>query len=299
MKHAYLSLVLMTSDVPSRSQLDLLQERLSARSASHEIIICTDRRPSSEALALLRARQPAMGPVSVVTTRRGADENSRVIAGLARSVGDFVLEWRGQVDDVTEELLATIEAQVRAGRELIEVVPLRRSRTTRLLYGAVNRLRSKDEVLTPTVGYLLSRHAVGRMLGATRYEPEIAVLAAEFSGGRSYVFADIGTAVRRSMAQRAVRAIRLIGKGSRLGTVLPVALAGVAAVFALSSAIYAVAILAIRGTTPEGWVTVMIAIGLGFTGAFALLGVLLARLDAIYRGLSRPHDPTVYVEVVP
>jgi len=104
---------------------------------------------------------------------------------------------------------------------------------------------------------------------------------------------------RATTGQRVAEGAALLLKGTRFGAVFPLALAVMSAVFGVAVAFYALAILLIRGRTPEGWTTLMVVSGLGQAAILAMLGLTWARLDALARGLSRSQEATAFVVTRP
>jgi hypothetical protein len=93
--------------------------------------------------------------------------------------------------------------------------------------------------------------------------------------------------------------VTLLAKGSRFGTVVPLAIATVSALFGIFVSFYALTIYILNGKSPEGWTTLMIVTGLGQASILALIGMTWSRIDSLLKGLSRPRDATAEVVVFP
>ncbi len=91
----------------------------------------------------------------------------------------------------------------------------------------------------------------------------------------------------------------MLTKGSRFGTVIPLALAGISSFFAVVVAIYAMVVYALFGSTPEGWTSLAVIIGLGQGAILALLGMIWSRLDTLSKGLSRKKDVAADINIIP
>ena len=89
MKYAYVSLVLRRVSAPEPAAIQRLDSLLSLVARDHEIVIATPY-PAfpSEGGAGSRG---VFGTLTIVYTHARASRDSAAIAGLARSVGDFVV----------------------------------------------------------------------------------------------------------------------------------------------------------------------------------------------------------------
>lgn len=293
MKHAYVSVVLPVREAPAAADLDLLDRMLSQQTRAHEIIVVIPYAvapPDYDAL-------DSAGPLSVVSTHMRATADAALVAGLARAVGDFVFEWRGGLEGLDATTVRETLELTDAGKELVEVVGRETSLVSRSFYSLVNSLRSRKVPVRKTVGRLYSRHALGQVLVSTAFEPQLDILNAELPIPRATYRSNTPNPHRGSVAERLGEGFSLLSKGTRFGSAIPLTLAVVSAVFGIGAAIYALAILLVRGRTPEGWTTLMVVIGLGQAAILAMLGLVWARIDALIRGLTRNQDVTGSVVV--
>lgn len=293
MKHGYVSLVLSGEDIPDLETIVRLDRALAAQTRSHEIVVVM---PYGESPPLDRLK--TVGPVTTVLTHMRATADGLLIAGLARAVGDFVIDWRGPADRIDETLLEKMLAPTDEGVELVEIVGREGSLVSRFFNRLVNRLRPAAAPLRKTIGRVFSRRALQEVLGATAFEPQLDILTAELPVPRSLLQIAEPNPHRDSWAQRFSEGLALLSKGTRFGSAVPISLAVVSALFGTSAALYALAVLVFRGRTPEGWTTLMVVIGLGQAAVLTMLGLAWARLDALTRGLSRNTDATAEVHVL-
>ncbi len=294
MKHGYVSLVLSCSAAPSEETLARLDNALASQARSHEIVVVT---PYGEPNSY--AGLATVGPVTTVMTHMRATADGLLVAGLGRAVGDFVIEWRGSPDPLDEALLSQILAPTDTGTELVEVVGTETSMASRAFQRLVNQLRPSVAPLRKTIARVFSRRALQEVLGATAFEPQLDVLTAELPVHRSTVRVSEPNPHQDSWAQRFSDGLALLSKGTRFGSAVPISLAIASALFGTGAALYALAILILRGQAPEGWTTLMVVIGLGQAAVLTMLGLTWARLDALTRGLSRNTDATAEVQVLP
>lgn len=295
MKHAYVSLVLPVPAVPEPRIIEQIDAALAEHTRAHEIIIVA---PYDQSEALHDATSVG-GPVSIVTTHIRSSPDGAIIAGLARAVGDFVLEWRGPLDGINGQLINDLLAPSDSGVELVEAVGIERSPASRLFNRAANSLRPSQAPLRKTIGRAYSRHAVQAILGATAFEAQLDVLVAELPVHRASHSVPYSNPHHPSLAHRLNDGFALLSKGTRFGSAIPLTLAAISALFGVVVAIYALAVLLLRGQTPEGWTTLMVVIGLGQAAILTMLGLTWTRIDALVRGLSRSSDATAQVVVWP
>lgn len=295
MKHAYVSLLISASEAPSADIVAGLDAMLASQTRLHEIVFVLPfaATPGDYSAAELS------GPVTVITTHLRATPDSAAMAGLSRAVGDFVIDWRGDISDLSGEVVAAALTPTDAGSELVEMTGVDHSAFSRFFYRTVNGLRPRAVPVRKTVGRVYSRHAIGQLLDAAAFEPQIDVLSAELPVHRSVVAVAARTPHREALVDRIADGASLLSKGTRFGSIVPLGLSAVAALFGIGVAVYALGIFLLRGQTPEGWTTLMVVTGLGLAAMLALLGLVWTRIDAIARGMARRRDATGVVYVTP
>jgi hypothetical protein len=107
----------------------------------------------------------------------------------------------------------------------------------------------------------------------------------------------VNFAVNQGFRKRLAEGMSLLAKGSRFGTVIPLALATISALFGIFVTLYALILYLVDGKSPEGWTTLMIVTGLGQASVLALIGMTWSRIDSLSRGLTRSRDATAEVVV--
>jgi hypothetical protein len=125
------------------------------------------------------------------------------------------------------------------------------------------------------------------------------VLAAEIPFKKGVSRLPINRAEGKSLNKRILEGFTLLTKGSRFGTVVPLLLAGVSSLFAISVAIYALADFLISGDAAEGWTSIAVVMGFGQGAVLALIGLVWSRLDSLAKGLSKRNDATINADVYP
>ena len=296
MKQAYVSLVLPSSgkkwDVQDIIRIDFA---LNATSRNHEIVIISDFGSYGGEMESIELT----GPLSIINTNSISSLNSQRVAALGRTVGDFVIEWNGDISVLTEKMISDLLDPTGYGVELIEFESIFQSKSSRLFYRVVNSLRSSKIPIRKTVARAFSRRALGQMLSASGFEPQIDVLFAELTAQRTARVVYVNFATKQNLKERLGEGVALLVKGSRFGTVVPLVIATLSAVFGFFVVVYAIGLYLIQGESPAGWTSLMIVTGFGQASILALIGLTWTRIDALIKGLSRPNDATVNVIVMP
>ena len=296
MKQAYVSLVLLNqAEEPTKGQIEKVDKLLAKEVRRHEIIFVTKSQINETRFKHLKTS----GPFTLITVQRNSTANDLMMAGLGRSVGDFVLEWSLSLSGLEAETIASLLLPSDHGDELIEAVPLKNSFITRFFYRLVNQLRSSNQGVRASVARVYSRRALNWLLDANRYESNIMVLAAELPFQKSLSTLRIEREDGRSISERILEGFNLLIKGSRFGTVVPLLLSGVSSLLAFGIAIYALTVFLLFGDAVEGWTSIAVLIGLGQGAILALIGMVWSRLDSLTKGLTKRNDATVKIEVFP
>jgi hypothetical protein len=296
LKQAYVTLVLpFSGKAPSTHEIRVIDTALKQTTREHEIILITifDSGFGNFEISDLS------GPLSVVYTNSISSQNSSRIAALGRAAGDFIIEWQGELQSLTKDVIIGLLEPTNSGIELVEFESTFQPNSSRMFYIFANSLRSSNIPVRKTVGRAFSRRALGQLLLGVNFEPQINVLFAELPIQRSNQTIEVNFATSQNFKERIAEGVTLLAKGSRFGTVVPLALATVSALFGMFVAFYALTIYVLNGKSPEGWTTLMIVTGLGQASILALIGMTWSRIDSLLKGLSRPRDATAEVVVFP
>lgn len=296
MKQAYVSVVLpFSGKIPSIKDIATLDTALKSTTREHELILITIFNSGETNLEV----EGLTGPLSIIYTNSISSHNSSLVAAFGRAVGDFIIEWQGTIEVLTKDVILELVEPTDKGIELIEFESSFQSITSRTFYKFANSLRSSKIPVRKTVGRVFSRRALGQLLLGSMFEPQINVMCAELPVQRTSRTIQVDFAVKETVRERVAEGMTLLSKGSRFGTVVPLALATISAFFGIFVAFYALVIYALNGKSPQGWTTLMIVTGLGQASILALIGMTWSRIDSISKGLTRPRDASAEVVVFP
>jgi hypothetical protein len=294
MKQAYVSLVLPLDSMPSPKTLSTIDSYLESQTRAHEIVLVM---PSQS--LLLKDEVMWHGPVTVVITHHKSTPDAALIAGMARSVGDFVMEWRGPLEVITEQLLIDAFTISDSGAELVEITTSNQLLMSRVFTKLINALRPHETPVHHAIGRIFSRHSLQALLRKSLFDPQVDVLVADLPVRRSLIQIPVSSVQKSILNHDRSKKWALLVKGTRFGSIVPLVLAATSALFGFSAALYAVGLMVFRGQTPEGWTTLMVVIGLSQATILTMLGLIWSRIDSLIRGLSRSHDATANVLVIP
>ena len=296
MKQAYVSVVLpFSGQILSAQEIYTLDSALRIASRNHEIILIATFDSGLKNFEI----KELTGPLSIVYTNSISSQNSSKVAAFGRAAGDFIIEWQGAVGDLNTDTILELLEPTNHGTELIEVESSFQLMTSRAFYSFANTLRSSRIPIRKTVARVFSRRAIGQLLLGSSFEPQISVLCAELPVQRTSKTIKVDFAASQSFRERIAEGMTLLAKGSRFGTVVPLALATFSAFFGIFVALYALTLYLLNGKSPEGWTTLMIVTGLGQASILALIGMTWSRIDSLSKGLTRPRDATAEVVVFP
>jgi hypothetical protein len=296
LKQAYVSVILpFYGKVPAEEEIAALDAALKLTAREHELIFIAIFDSGVQKFEI----EELSGPLSIIYTNSIASQNSSRIAAFGRAVGDFIIEWQGAIEDLTKDVISEILEPTNTGVELVQFESSFQPSSSRVFYKFANSLRSSKIPVRKTVGQVFSRRALGQLLLGSSFEPQINVLCAELPVKRAHSIIQINFAASQNFKERIAEGMTLLSKGSRFGTVVPLALATISGFFGIFVALYAITLYLINGKGPEGWTTLMIVTGLGQSSILALIGMTWSRIDSLTKGLSRPRDATADVVVYP
>ncbi len=297
MKQAYVSIVTSSDDHQAIVKLD---QTISATCKFHELVLVKtfvgqDRSGLLNDLAALRYS----GPITVVWVSEHSTREQRFAAALSQAAGDFVVEWRGQLADLTVEVTQQALDPTDHGTELVLLTTSGDSLLTRAFYRLANTFRPKYAPLVRTVGRVYSRRALSRSLVQFDHDEHLAVSTAN-AGIPATTNAPIASSRVRSssMPQRVAEGFRILVHGTQFATAAPLVLAAVFALFGLAAAAYAFAVYIFRQATPEGWTTLMVQIGISQAALLTLIGIIWSRIARLTIQQSIQSRDVVDISVI-
>ena len=277
MKNAYVSVVLVAPILPDVQEVASLDRLLASSTRDHEILIASHYVPHDQPYQTLTNQ----GPISLIYSAARASRDDVVLPALTRSVGDFILEWRGAPTDLTADLLDSIFEASDLGAHVVEIKGVDESTMTRLFYRLANLLRPLQPSLARSVGRLYSRSALQAILKAVSVSPSISVTASELPVKHAQRSSSASVKRDPSFDGRFGEGLRILMFGTRAGTIIPLIFALVSALLGVSAGFYALLILVTRDSTPEGWTTIMTVLGFGQAALFVMVAAIWHKVSQL------------------
>jgi len=227
-----------------------------------------------------------------------ATQDEMILSALGRAVGDFVFSWQSSLEQVTRELLVACLEKTDKGDQIIELVFNKRSSTIKLAYFLTNVLRKSERHIQRSNCVVYSRFAIEKLLQYATYDPQLRIVRAELPVRKSTIEMNEKMSTNVPLGRRVLDMAALIGKGRKLGTAIPLVFSVFSAFLGLGIMLYSLIALLIKDSTPEGWTTLMMIIGMNFAVVMFNLTLIWSRLESISKSVATRVDMTSSVNVI-
>lgn len=270
----------------------------------HEIIV-VDNSASSASSDRLAALRPALGGSLIhLELARKHDSEAAMLAGLSRTIGDFVFECEDVHTDWDLPLLIEIFERCAGGVDVVDASGSDPSWGRRQFFDTLTRFSYLDIPNHPTSVRIVSRRALNAMLDMrekVRYRRALyAATGYPHAAVRYEPTESAGRKPRQESRLRVGRGFDVIVSFSDIG----LRLANVAALFfgafAVVAITYTLAVFAFKPDTATGWTTIMLMVSIGFAGVFIVLSLIAEYVSRILIEVrQRPAYTVRAVTVVP
>jgi hypothetical protein len=296
MKEAFVSTIVYGFDPQiNRSALIELDSLLSSVARSHEIIFVTHMLNSKEFLE----ESHLNGSLTLIEFGSESSESEIRISALARTSGDFILEWLGDYSKLSRAQLEDALNATNSGIDVVEIIPDHSQLITRLHLRLINAFRPARPSLQDSFARLVSRRALNQILEFSTVPYNIDVRFSDIPLAREIRSSRTSPIVLVPIGKSSRRLLKTLLHDTRFGGMLPILLAGVSATFGLLVALYAAIIYFMKGQNPEGWTTLMVVNGLGISSILILVGLVWMKLEALLRGLDSLTQIASDVTILP
>jgi polyisoprenyl-phosphate glycosyltransferase len=257
----------------------------------HEIIVVDDTSTDGSAGAVADTAPSLKGSTTLLELARHHGVEAAILAGLERSVGDFVFELETSLIDFHPRLVRELFEVASTGIDIVAAGGDKGSRKSRWFYRILNRYGNLGVQLASERVRLVSRRALNAMLGLkekVRYRKALYALTG-FPHQRltSQFGASRNGAERRVNRETVGLAFDVLlsfsSFGLRVAHWLSLAFTG----FSVLVILYSIGVFLFLDNVVSGWTTLMIVISLGLAGLFLILGIIgeyLARILIEVRG---------------
>ncbi|CAH0121693.1 putative glycosyltransferase [Paenibacillus sp. CECT 9249] len=269
----------------------------------YEIIIVNDYSQDRTLEITRKAIDDLRGDITIINLSRKHGVEHAMMAGLNRSMGDFVYEIETAIIDFKTDMFRTLyETATQQRSDIVAASSDRTSITSSLFYKLINKLSYLDLCLSTEPVRLVSRRALNAMLGLkekVRYRKALY----SFTGYPKQVVhyeADRSVPLKSKKINREniSLALDVIVSFSNGGLKLAHYLSFFFFLFSIFMGGYALYNYAFNKSVVQGWTTLMILISAGFAGLFFIVGLVGEYISRILIEIqNRPFYSTHSVEL--
>jgi hypothetical protein len=216
-------------------------------------------------------------PFTNIVTFRNSTKERAILAGIGRSVGDYVLFWDLNLDDLSPRIIKSFSVASDEGAEFVSL-RLKQSLASRLVYRILNSAGITSNSYSRLFGSFLSRRLISQILSSTFNGVELDLMLARTNLEKIVVDGHGITPPRENLADRIRRVGRFVARGTRFGTLLPLIIALFSSFLAIAAAVYSLGVYLYEGKTPEGWTTIMMLVGFGQASILLILALIWNQL---------------------
>lgn len=280
-----------------------LNQSVSKKFKDFEIILINDCSKDNTVERARNAMSSIDGDCTIINLSRKHGIELAMLAGLNKSMGDFVYEIESTIVDYPEDIFETLYDY--ATSENYDIVAASSDRTSfysRMFYRLLNRLSYLDMSLTTESIRLVSRRALNAMLNLkekVRYRKALY----EYTGYSKAVLhyksnKNIPIMKKKVNRENISLAIDVLVSFSNGGLKLAHYLSMFFFVFSVLMGGYALYSYFFKELIVQGWTTTMIFISFGFAGLFFIVGLLGEYISRILiETQNRPFYATKSVEM--
>ncbi|CAH1193324.1 putative glycosyltransferase [Paenibacillus plantiphilus] len=284
-----------------KSSLSQIDKALADIFEYYEIIVVNDASTDATVTEAKKASECMQGDLCIINLSHKHGIEKAMMAGLIKSMGDFVFEFEDINMSIDEAILRSMFSISMQGNDIVAASPFQSaSWKTRLFYKVINKISYLDLDLRTEVIRLVSRRALNAMLNLkekVRYRKALYA----YSGYKKMILTIDSTASRSKKMNRENMgtAFDIIVSFSNLGLKISHYLSVAFFVFSLFMAGYALFNYSFNRSVVEGWTTLMILISFGFAGLFFIVGMLGEYISRILIELQdRPFYSTQSVQLI-
>lgn len=304
-EQVFVSIVLYANNEQDTIEKALLQiDRFMERSFQYyEIIVVNDASNDSTLMKLRIVAEQLKGSLIILNLSRKHGIEKAMMAGLIKSMGDFVFEIENTVFDFQVEQILDMYKIALTGSDIVVLAPVTSpSWTSKMFYKIINSISYlKLDLRTETVR-LVSRRALNAMLNLkekVRYRKALYSYTGYSKKNITYNPDKSKTILVRKFNQENIgTAFDIIVSFSNIGLKFAHYLSITFFLFSLFMGVYALYNYIFNEFVVQGWTTLMILISSGFAGLFFIVGMLGEYISRILIEIQdRPAYTTSSLEI--
>lgn len=286
-RQVFVSVVLYISD-DSDGAIDLVRRLdcyLGERFEMLEIIVVDDGSDDEAGDKVVAQVESLSHPLVVVRLARHYGVEAAMLAGLQRSMGDFVFELESSRPEFELSVLMDLYETASRGTDIVAASGPAVPFWSRLFFAVVNRYADLGVPLSTEKVRIVSRRALSAMLGLRErvlYRKALYAITGYPYAKQVYeVPADRQSGSRSLDRNTVAQAADILISFSRFSQRAPFWLAVVFGSFSLLAGLYAVMVFVFRSGVVSGWTTVMLLLSMGFCGVFLSIGLIGAYVSNV------------------
>lgn len=268
---------------------------------SYEIILVNDYSQDATLTQAREAIKGMHGDITIINLSRKHGIEHAMMAGLNKSMGDFVFEIESTTIDYPIELLYDIfQTATRKGFDIVAATSGSTGWKSKMFYKMLNNLSYMKLSLQTESIRLVTRRALNSMLNLkekVRYRKALYELTGYSKNVVNYqsISKAKGKKVNKENISLAIDAlVSFSNAGLKAAHYLTIAFFG----FSIFMGGYALYNYFFNQSVVEGWTTLMILISFGFAGLFFIFGVIGEYISRILTEIqNRPFYSTSSVEM--
>lgn len=219
--------------------------------------------------------------VSIINLTRKHDAEIAMLAGADKSIGDYVFEIDSPIIDYPLGLLIEVYKKATSGYDIVAAVPnipVKFSQT--VFYKLINKLSNFDIILTLESFRIVSRRALNSILDITektRYRKGLYSYIG-FSKTRLWYnkINNKSTIIERNFSEKISLGLDIVVSFTRLGLIISLYLSIILFLFSVGMGLYALYnYFFLENIAGLGWVSIIAFLGIGFSGIFFILGMVV------------------------
>ncbi|MFM9328686.1 glycosyltransferase [Paenibacillus mesotrionivorans] len=267
---------------------------------NYEIVIVNDF-SEDKTLQIIRNTIPSLrGNIIVINLSRKHGVENAMMAGLNKSMGDFVYEFDSAIIDYNIDLIPQLYKKAVTGFDIVSASTELSSSFSKLFYKVINRISYLDLDLGTERIRLVTRRALNAMLCLKEKVRYRKALYAYTGYAKAKVeFLSTGNYPQKKLNRENVAlALDVLVSFSNFGLRISHYLSFLFFFFSIFMLGYSVYNYVFNRNVVEGWTTIMILISTGFAGLFFIIGMLGEYISRILiESQNRPFYSTKSVEL--
>lgn len=283
-----------------RSYMKLLDLYMQGHFENYELLFVNDNSSDGSLKAIRDAAETINGNVTLLNLSRIHGTELAMLAGLHKSIGDFIFEIDKVDSNFPVELIGNLyRTATEKGSDIVSAVPEKQKLSSKLFYKLINRLSYLKELgLTTEKVRIVSRRSLNAMLGLKEKIRYRKALYALTGFTKAKILYKNHSTSSRSLRKDITQGLEILVSFSNIGLKVSHLLSLLFLLFSIFMIAYSIYNYLFNKNIVEGWTTIMIMLSTGFSGVFLIIGLMGEYIARILTEVQdRPFYSTKSVEI--